>query len=368
MAARRIGISRDLIIHPGETIADILDEREIAQADLAARAGVTPAYISKIISGEKDISANCAQALEYTLGVPKSFWLNLQANYDAELLEYNKRNTITDEERAVRKSLDDIVRYLRDRGVIPVRQSRDDSIITLRSYLQVSNLVNLRRIVPEGCYRISTAVTVNPDVMGAWLRLCQMQADQIRIHTTYKDHRMNEIIASMKQIMLNGGTDLSQDVASISNVLGEYGIQFSVVHNFRGAPVHGYISRRQDDTFHMALTIRGAYADIFWFSLFRELGHINNGDVKKAGGYIDTGSNETAEQAADQFAADNLLDPRQYAAFVTNGSYGIEAIMEFARMQNVQPYIVIGRLQREQRIPYNQYSEYKVTYQWTEQV
>lgn len=28
MAAKKIGISRDLIIHPGETIADVLEERE----------------------------------------------------------------------------------------------------------------------------------------------------------------------------------------------------------------------------------------------------------------------------------------------------------------------------------------------------
>ena len=29
MAAKKIGISRDLIIHPGETIADVLEERGI---------------------------------------------------------------------------------------------------------------------------------------------------------------------------------------------------------------------------------------------------------------------------------------------------------------------------------------------------
>ena len=32
MAAKRTGISRDLIIHPGETIADVLEERGITQA------------------------------------------------------------------------------------------------------------------------------------------------------------------------------------------------------------------------------------------------------------------------------------------------------------------------------------------------
>ena len=35
MAEKKIGISRDLIIHPGETIADILEERGITQTELA---------------------------------------------------------------------------------------------------------------------------------------------------------------------------------------------------------------------------------------------------------------------------------------------------------------------------------------------
>ena len=94
MAVKKTGISRDLIIHPGETIADVLEDRGISQAELAASTGVSPAYVSNVISGKKDISSNFALALEYALGVPKSFWLNLQANYDAELLEANEAQTV----------------------------------------------------------------------------------------------------------------------------------------------------------------------------------------------------------------------------------------------------------------------------------
>ena len=95
MATKITGISRDLIIHPGETISDILVERGITQAELAARTGVTPAYVCNVIAGKKDISAKFALALEYALGVSKSFWINLQANYDAELLEAISGHRIT---------------------------------------------------------------------------------------------------------------------------------------------------------------------------------------------------------------------------------------------------------------------------------
>ena len=52
MAKKRTGISRDLIIHPGETIADVLEDRGITQAELAARTGVSKTYVSNVISGK----------------------------------------------------------------------------------------------------------------------------------------------------------------------------------------------------------------------------------------------------------------------------------------------------------------------------
>ena len=72
------------LIHPGEIISDILEERNLTQKELAQRAGVSETFLSEVIHGKKDISKGLAIGLERTLEVPRSFWLNLQANYDAE--------------------------------------------------------------------------------------------------------------------------------------------------------------------------------------------------------------------------------------------------------------------------------------------
>ena len=55
MAVKKIGISRELIIHPGETIADVLEDRGITQTELVARTGVSTAYVSNVIAGKKDM-------------------------------------------------------------------------------------------------------------------------------------------------------------------------------------------------------------------------------------------------------------------------------------------------------------------------
>ena len=65
MAVKNRGISHDLLIHPGETIYDVLEERGLTQKELAQRAGVSEAFLSDVIHGSKDISKGLAMGLEY---------------------------------------------------------------------------------------------------------------------------------------------------------------------------------------------------------------------------------------------------------------------------------------------------------------
>lgn len=364
MATKRTGISRELIIHPGETIADVLDERNISQAELATRTGVSPAYVSSVIAGKKDISSKFAMALEYALDVPKSFWLNLQANYDAELLELNEIYTITDQERSVRNQLVDIVKYLRKAGRIPVRESKDKSILSLRKALQISSLVNLEKVAPEGAFRMAGSVSVNGFILGAWIRLCELYGEKSKLTVVYDENKMDNLINDLKQIMLKEHNDIQQD---LREVLRSYGIDFMILRNFRGAPVQGYISRKKDGTYQIFMTIRGRWADIFWFSLFHELGHIFNGDLGRSSNYIDIGTDIDKEMAADEFARDRLLAPQSFEKFISTEDFrSIDSICKYAASQNVKPYIVIGRLQKMEYLKYSQFTSHRTRYIWAD--
>ena len=90
MAINNHGISSELVIHPGETIAELLEERGITEKKLAQQAGVSESFLSDVIHGKKDISKELAMGLERAVGVHSSFWLNLQANYGKELVSLLK--------------------------------------------------------------------------------------------------------------------------------------------------------------------------------------------------------------------------------------------------------------------------------------
>ena len=94
-----LGLSRDYIIHPGETLAEVIEDRQMTQRELAIRTGMTEKHISTIIHGQKGISATFAKKLEYALGIETSFWMNLQDNYDRELSEFEELNKITNKAR-----------------------------------------------------------------------------------------------------------------------------------------------------------------------------------------------------------------------------------------------------------------------------
>ena len=304
MAKKIIGISHDLLIHPGETIEDILIERDISQAELAAITGVSAAYVCNVISGKKDISAKFAVALEYALGIPKSFWINLQANYDAELAEANAQNSITDEERTARISLKEVVKHLRQEGKMPVRESVDDSILSLRKALRISNLVNLKSMIPEGAFRLSPKTPADLYVLGAWIRLCQIAGEKSSVRNSFDMSKIDELIDKVKKALCASG-----DVATrLKDLFSDYGIDFSVGKSFKGAPVQGYISRKSNDTYQMVLTADSFSDEDFRFSLFHELGHIVNGDAGGAGNFIDYNKNAEIEEKADRFARMHIAD------------------------------------------------------------
>lgn len=362
MAAKRTGISRELIIHPGETLAEVLEERNISQADLAARTGVSAVFVSNVINGKKDISGNFANALEYALGVPKSFWMNLQVKYDVELMEFNELQTITDEERRARESLKEIVKYLRDKGEMEVSEKKEESILSLRKKLMVSNLVNVRELIPAMAIRNGSDSAYNRDVLGAWIRLCQMEGENKTVSGVFHSCNTEQLVNKIKMIMLNDKADKREELELI---FAENGIVFSLVKHFQGAPVQGYVAQKKDNTYQMAVTLRNAYAENFWFSILHELGHIVNGDAGKTR-FVDDGMSFEKETAADEFAKNALLSKIDYQVFLKEGDFSLEGIKRFAASQNVKPYIVIGRLQRDERMEYQRFSRYKEIYKWLE--
>jgi antitoxin HigA-1 len=74
-------------IHPGEFLREILEEREVSQAEFARMLGVSAMRISHIVKGGRPVTAEMALLFGRAFAQSPQYWLNLQATYDLKLAE-----------------------------------------------------------------------------------------------------------------------------------------------------------------------------------------------------------------------------------------------------------------------------------------
>ena len=72
------------LIHPGEHLAEILEELGISQYRLAKTIGTPARRINEIVRGRRSITADTALRIGRALRMTPEFWLNLQQLYDLD--------------------------------------------------------------------------------------------------------------------------------------------------------------------------------------------------------------------------------------------------------------------------------------------
>lgn len=354
------GLSRELIIHPGETLHELLDDRDMNQKSLAIRTGFSEKHISKVINGGASITAPFAAALENVFGVEAEFWMNLQANYDIELLELKEKDTVSEDELVILKNLNAILKHMREIGLLPKGIDKQECVLQLRRILGINNLASIPSLAFNAAFRGSSACSVDPYVLFAWQRLCELEAEKTEATAILDTEKLRQQVPYIRSLM---NADIATMQSELKRIFSECGIKFCIVKHFRGAPVQGFIEKTENGETILCLTIRGAYADIFWFTLFHEIAHILFGDIKKR--FIDFSFTKNEEESrADEFASNVLLDAERYRTFVLRGDFSLSSINAYAQKEKVPNYIVIGRLQKECRLPYSTYAREKIRYIW----
>jgi addiction module HigA family antidote len=74
-------------VHPGEVLREeFLSPMGISQYRLAKDVGVPPRRINEIVHGTRTVSADTALRLARYFGTSERFWLNLQAQWDLDVV------------------------------------------------------------------------------------------------------------------------------------------------------------------------------------------------------------------------------------------------------------------------------------------
>jgi HTH-type transcriptional regulator/antitoxin HigA len=154
------------------------------------------------------------------------------------------------------------------------------------------------------------------------------------------------IIAELKSLTKNQ-KNINED--AIRLLLNSVWINFLILNHFKEVPVNG-ISRMYKGKPLIQLSTRQRWLDIFWFTLFHELGHIYNWDLKKEGIIIDGDEKieNDLEKQADIFAQNNLISPDAYQLnIISKKIVGIKDLEYLSNVEWVWVNIIAGRVSHD---------------------
>lgn len=336
-------MSRTIIATPpGYTIREQLEQRGMTQKEFAVRMDMSEKHISRLINGEVRLTPNVSMRLESILGIPSEFWNNLEAIYQSKKQQAEEENAM-DADREILKYIPyaDMIKLSWIENV----KKAAEKIKNLRRFFEVARITLVDRVSMNGvAYRKLGSNKKSKYILAVWVQKAKLIAREQEV-SAINLQKLKTELPELRKLTLGEWEEIQP---KLSGILSDCGIAFVMLPALKGSFLHG-ASFTDGRKIVLALTQRGKYADKFWFSLFHEIYHILEGHMNKAEGLT-----EEDENMADEFARDILIPREEYEKFVKADDFSVSALKGFAESINADVGILVGRLQKENHIDFNE--------------
>ena len=333
-------------IHPGVFIKDLLESYKMTSKELSIRTGISERTLSAIINENGRITFDVAYKLSLFFDTSINYWVILQAQYDMFIVMQSKQKEIDEDWKLVKP----IKPYLLDFGYISSDDTKEEVVNKCRKVCGVNNLtllkekdtfVNLKEQhneIDNDCFS-----------QNFWISLALNEARK-KNGIPYDKKKLNESIPVIRKMTRKDPKDF---LPRLEKILSNCGISFVLLPYLPKSNLYGATKWFSKDNVMLAISNRGAKADLFWFSLFHEISHVLMEHRREM--LLNSEGNEDDE--ADVMAANMLIPEKKWKEFIDKEKEpSYENIVMFADDIGVLPCIVLGRLNKEKIIPYGKYS------------
>ena len=354
----------DLPIPPGEVLAEEIEARGMTQKELAARLGRPAQAINEIIGGKKSITPETAIGLGKVLGIDAQFWSNLESDYRMALARKREEDTLT----ANVQWLDSYpIKEMLSRGWIQAGRDRPGRLEALMNFLGVA-VAEPQAVQRAVGFRITEAAQhkISLGALAVWLRKGELDAQEVST-ADYDEEMFNGALSRIRGMTSRAPSEF---IPEMSALCAEAGVAFCMVRELPKSGANGATRWLTDRKALIQMSIRNKWADIFWFTFFHEACHLLRHGTQRR--IVIDGLDADPEVAeieaeADRFARDFLIPPQDWSRFCADEDFTPSSVEEFARSVGVAPFIVVGRLQKERHIGYNQLTSLKPRYKWVKE-
>ena len=330
----------DTVSPPGETLADLLDERHMTQAELATRTGRPAKTISEIINGKAAITPETAIQFERVLGTPAAFWLAREQRYREFLArQHDAAQLATQASWANEFPLKAMV----TQGWIVPAATPVARLTSVLAFFAIATPDQWEET--HALYRKSPAFASNPRAVGAWLRRGEQLAEAIAC-VPYDASIFRRVLIEARALT---HAPFAQVRAELPQRCASAGVALVIVPELPQTRLCGATRWLAPDKALIQLSIRYKTDDQFWFSFFHKAGHVLLHGKRAVFVDAQQGAVDPQEQEANRFAADMLIPAVQLQHFLQQQRRPLsnEAVTRFARALGIAPGIVVGRLQHD---------------------
>ncbi len=335
-----------IAFHPGYYVKEIVEDSGLTQEDFAKRLGTTPKNLSLLVRGEQNISIDIAMKLSRMIGTSVNYWLNLQNAYDSLVAEFKSEEELI-KERKVFDSLD--YKYFRDYFGLPnLPRKIDEQIVQVRKFLKVATLSVFTKRNMAVNFKCSGNNLTEANIIKANAMVQIAINKALAIDAPKYDKAKFEKAITYALSLTKRHKEF---YPLIRDAFRDAGVILIILPNLSGSKING-ATKKVGNNVLLMVNDRRLYSDTFWFTLFHEIGHIINGH------YGISFEEELGEQedVANKYAENALIPPSLYEEFVSKGKFDATSIIDFADQINRDPGIILGRLQNDGKVEYNDWS------------
>ena len=363
----RENILSDMAIPPGEYLEEVISEMGMTKSELAQRMDRPAPKLSAIFTGDKAITPDTALQLEKVVGVPAHIWTGLEAEYRLTLARNQENLEESIEKQRLRDEGNLVTKFryseLVKLGLVANKTKPIDKVRELQNYFGVTTLRSIPTLkrYQEAYFRQGSGQR-SPEATAAWLRIGEIQAQK----TESRPFRRDLLKSALPSIRDMTQQPPEQFETQLRQTLLEAGVVLILCPHLQKTYLYGATFWLGMKKAVLMLTIRGSYADVFWFSLFHEIGHLLLHSKQMVFLEENIGEQEIDEfeKEANKFAGDRLISPSEYKSFTKKGKFYPQDIASFAHRMGMDPGIVVGRLQHDGYIENAWHNNLRSKYEW----
>lgn len=344
-----------ITFHPGYYLKELIDAKSMTQEELAKRLQISTKYMSELINGKCNLTDEMVLKLSNVFGTSTTMWLNLNKTYIEKKIEIDRRKQ-RDYECDIAKKMD--YNFWVDLDLVEPTKKIEDKVKILQNYFKVASLGVLKEkdfLVQFGKTNKDTK-DINIINTNAWVQT----AINIGIETNVSTFNKNKLKSKLSEIRSMTVMEPYDFVPRLKSIFSECGIAFILLPNLKNCSINGVVKWIGKEKVILALNDRSEYEYSFWFMLFHEIGHVMQQRIKMLIINSESKLSEDSElinrleNQADDFSKNILIPQEEYYDFIRHKDYKDKDILiEFANKMNLHPGIIVGRLQKEHLLSYD---------------